>query len=109
LPWLPGVTFWQLTGDMVVSLDQPLGHGHRYGETLAGDWTRLLADHAERADQASQHRPPGVARTIGTFASRPVPTCEDSRFGCPLEQPGMGDGPWPYGTSGTRRRRSLPG
>jgi uncharacterized membrane protein len=42
LPWLPGVTFWQMTGGLVTSLDQPLGHGHRYGETLADDWARLL-------------------------------------------------------------------
>jgi uncharacterized membrane protein len=38
------VTFWQLTGDMVISLGQPLGHGHRYGETLADDWARILAE-----------------------------------------------------------------
>nr|WP_281371423.1 alpha/beta-hydrolase family protein [Petropleomorpha daqingensis] len=44
LPWLPGVTFWQLTGGMVTSLDQPLGHGHRYGTTLADDWAQLLPE-----------------------------------------------------------------
>ena len=42
LPWLPGVTFWQVTGDLVTSLDHPLGHGHRYGATLADDWAQLL-------------------------------------------------------------------
>ena len=43
LPWLPGVTFWQVTGSLVTSLDQPMGHGHRYGATLADDWARLLS------------------------------------------------------------------
>ena len=56
LPWLPGVTFWQLTGAMVTSLDQPPGHGHRYGETLADDWARLLAEPAGGAARSSgQH------------------------------------------------------
>jgi hypothetical protein len=42
LPWLPVVTFWQVTGAMVTSLDQPAGHGHRYGASLADDWRLLL-------------------------------------------------------------------
>ena len=38
----PGIK--SLTSDMVISLGQPLGHGHRYGETLADDWARILAE-----------------------------------------------------------------
>jgi uncharacterized membrane protein len=44
--WLPGGTFWQLTGGMVTSLDQPRshGHGHRYGASLADDWSGQLVE-----------------------------------------------------------------
>jgi uncharacterized membrane protein len=42
LPWLPVVTFWQVTAELAVSLDQPLGHGHRYGATLVPAWARVL-------------------------------------------------------------------
>ena len=42
LPWLPVATFWQLTAQMAVSLDQPPGHGHSYGPTLAPAWAQLL-------------------------------------------------------------------
>ena len=55
LPWLPGVTFWQLTGGMITSLDQPLGHGHRYGETLAEDWARLLAEPVGGVPRSTGH------------------------------------------------------
>ncbi|TYP90812.1 alpha/beta hydrolase family protein [Blastococcus xanthinilyticus] len=44
LPWLPAVTFWQVTGALVGALDQPEGSGHRYGATLADDWARLGAE-----------------------------------------------------------------
>ena len=43
LPWLPVVTFWQVTAELAVSLDQPPGHGHSYGATLAPAWRALLA------------------------------------------------------------------
>ena len=42
LPWLPVATFWQVTGSLVAALDQPAGHGHRYGANLASAWTTLL-------------------------------------------------------------------
>ncbi|MGY2128515.1 alpha/beta-hydrolase family protein [Blastococcus sp. SYSU DS0617] len=42
LPWLPVVTFWQMTGGLVTSLDHPAGAGHRYGASLADDWARLV-------------------------------------------------------------------
>lgn len=41
LPWLPAVTFWQVTGALVTSLDRPAGAGHRYGRSLADDWAML--------------------------------------------------------------------
>ena len=42
LPWLPVATFWQITGDLVAALDQPDGHGHRYGAGLAAEWAELV-------------------------------------------------------------------
>jgi uncharacterized membrane protein len=42
LPWLPVATFWQVTGAMVVSLDQPPGHGHRYAAALGPAWAGLV-------------------------------------------------------------------
>ncbi|WP_456596648.1 alpha/beta-hydrolase family protein [Blastococcus sp. SYSU DS0552] len=42
LPWLPAVTFWQVTASLVTALDHPPGAGHRYGMSLADDWARML-------------------------------------------------------------------
>jgi uncharacterized membrane protein len=79
LPWLPGGTFWQMTGGLVTSLDQPLGHGHRYGGTLADGWARLPAlekssylhaDYSERADPVAPHRMRGVAGSRQVFRAR---------------------------------------
>jgi Alpha/beta-hydrolase family/Polyketide cyclase / dehydrase and lipid transport len=53
LPWLPVSTFWQVTGALVSSLDQPPGHGHRYGGELAQAWRELLG--------AANHDPAGFA------------------------------------------------
>ena len=49
LPWLPVATFWQVTGAMVVSLDQPPGHGHRYGAALGPAWAALIQSTRSRA------------------------------------------------------------
>jgi uncharacterized membrane protein len=40
-PWLPVVTFWQVTGDVIAALDTPDGHGHRYGPELVDEWWQL--------------------------------------------------------------------
>ncbi|WP_222193037.1 alpha/beta-hydrolase family protein [Modestobacter italicus] len=42
LPWLPVVTFWQVTAELAVSLDQPPGHGHQYGASLDRAWAQVL-------------------------------------------------------------------
>ncbi|GAA4874768.1 hypothetical protein GCM10023403_46860 [Pseudonocardia benzenivorans] len=34
-PWLPIVTFWQVTGSLPGAQDVPAGHGHRYGGGFA--------------------------------------------------------------------------
>jgi uncharacterized membrane protein len=40
--WIPLVTFWQVTLDMVFSADVPSGHGHNYGAEAADMWAQLL-------------------------------------------------------------------
>lgn len=42
MTWMPFVTFWQVTLDMVFSADVPAGHGHAYGPEAAGMWARIL-------------------------------------------------------------------
>lgn len=42
MSWLPLVTFWQVTLDMIFSADVPAGHGHSYGPEAAGMWARIL-------------------------------------------------------------------
>nr|WP_185113675.1 alpha/beta hydrolase [Rhodococcus aetherivorans] len=41
--WLPFVTFWQVTLDMVFSADVPSGFGHAYGPEAAELWADILA------------------------------------------------------------------
>ncbi|MHD0282112.1 alpha/beta hydrolase [Rhodococcus aetherivorans] len=41
--WLPFVTFWQVTLDMVFSADVPSGFGHAYGPEAAQLWADILA------------------------------------------------------------------
>ncbi|WP_200182840.1 alpha/beta hydrolase [Tomitella biformata] len=40
--WLPFVTFWQVTMDMVFSTDVPSGFGHTYGAEAAYLWADIL-------------------------------------------------------------------
>ena len=42
MTWIPLVTFWQVTLDMVFSADVPSGHGHNYGEDAADMWANIL-------------------------------------------------------------------
>lgn len=42
-PWLPVISFWRETADVIAADSTPLGHGHRYGPELAGAWRSLLA------------------------------------------------------------------
>ncbi|MGY1709818.1 alpha/beta hydrolase [Geodermatophilus sp. SYSU D00758] len=39
--WLPFVTFWQVTADLVFSVDVPDGHGHRYEADYADAWAEV--------------------------------------------------------------------
>lgn len=40
--WIPFVTFWQVTLDMVFSADVAPGHGHNYGADAANIWVDIL-------------------------------------------------------------------
>lgn len=40
--WIPFVTFWQVTMDMVFSADVPAGHGHTFGPDAAQMWAAIL-------------------------------------------------------------------
>jgi uncharacterized membrane protein len=39
--WLPVVSFWQVTVDMLAAIGVPAGHGHSYGPPLADPWRAL--------------------------------------------------------------------
>lgn len=40
--WLPFVTFWQITLDMIFSADVPYGYGHAFGPDAAQLWVDIL-------------------------------------------------------------------
>lgn len=37
--WIPIITFWQVSGDMVFSTGVPDGHGHKYGKLPTNAWS----------------------------------------------------------------------
>jgi uncharacterized membrane protein len=41
MAWLPFVTFWQVTADLVFSTGVPDGHGHKYEADYADGWARV--------------------------------------------------------------------
>jgi uncharacterized membrane protein len=41
--WLPVVSFWQATADVISTPATPQGFGHKYGEEVSAAWTDLLA------------------------------------------------------------------
>jgi len=41
MTWLPFVTFWQVTADMVFAVDVPDGHGHNYGDDYVDGWAAV--------------------------------------------------------------------
>ncbi|OOL30823.1 membrane protein [Rhodococcus rhodochrous] len=52
--WLPFVTFWQVTLDMVFSAEVPSGFGHAYGPDAAQLWADILTP--DGWDDAATHR-----------------------------------------------------
>lgn len=39
--WIPIVTFWEVSGDMVFSTGVPDGHGHKYGKLPTDAWSHV--------------------------------------------------------------------
>ena len=65
--WLPWVTFWQVTADMVFSTGVPDGHGHVYQKEYVDAWAAvLLPDGWTAADTAA------VRAAIGPGYGEPV-------------------------------------
>jgi uncharacterized membrane protein len=60
--WLPLVTFWQLSADMLAALNVPAGYGHRYGAEAPQAWALLTGS------------PAGCARITPTSVSRATET-----------------------------------
>ncbi|MEV0680087.1 alpha/beta-hydrolase family protein [Actinosynnema sp. NPDC050436] len=57
MTWLPAVTFWQLTIDMVFATDVPAGYGHHYGPVeVAGAWAQVLGPADWSADDTARYR-----------------------------------------------------
>lgn len=42
MQWLPVVTFWQVTVDLITSTKQSPGHGHSYQGSIADAWAALI-------------------------------------------------------------------
>lgn len=61
--WLPLVTFWQVTLDMIFSGDVPYGYGHAFGPDAADLWVDILAP--KGWDPALTQR---IQDAIGRFA-----------------------------------------
>lgn len=50
--WVPFVSFWQVTLDMVFAADVPYGHGHAYGPEAVYFWNQILEiDNQELSDR----------------------------------------------------------
>lgn len=52
--WIPFVTFWQVTLDMVFSADVPPGHGHTFGADAADMWAAILQPEGWTADDTAR-------------------------------------------------------
>ena len=42
MEWFPLVTFWQVTVDMVFSIETPDGYGHKYQQGTIDAWAAIL-------------------------------------------------------------------
>jgi uncharacterized membrane protein len=62
--WLPVVSFWQATGDVIGATLVPSGHGHRYGSELVEAWRPLIST-ADVPGAAPPDRLNAVRRAIG--------------------------------------------
>jgi uncharacterized membrane protein len=51
--WLPIITFWGVSGDMVFSTGVPDGHGHKYGKMPAEAWSYVAPPAGWTQDQTA--------------------------------------------------------
>jgi uncharacterized membrane protein len=65
--WLPVVSFWQATGDVIAAPLVPPGFGHRYGPELVDAWIPLI-ETAGVPQAAPPDRLDAVRRAIGSPA-----------------------------------------
>lgn len=57
MTWLPAITFWQLTTDLVFATDLPPGQGHHYGPAeSAAAWAHILAPPDWTDEDARRYR-----------------------------------------------------
>jgi len=63
-PWLPVVSFWQATGDVIGATLVPAGYGHRYGPELVDAWRPLIST-ADVPSAAPLDRLNAVRQAIG--------------------------------------------
>jgi uncharacterized membrane protein len=54
--WMPWVTFWQVTADMVFSTGVPDGHGHVYKKEYVDAWAAVLQPEGWTADDTTAVR-----------------------------------------------------
>lgn len=64
--WIPFVTFWQVTLDMVFSTDVPDGHGHSYGAAAADLWSDILVPEGWTDDETARVREALVGSATGS-------------------------------------------
>ena len=74
MSWYPVITFWQVTIDLMASVDVPDGHGHVYrGEVLDGwvaiaappGWTQTPTPPARARSSRGSPRPSLFAHRVG--------------------------------------------
>ncbi|WP_192808156.1 alpha/beta hydrolase [Hoyosella subflava] len=63
--WIPFVTFWQVTLDMVFSVDVPSGHGHTHGSEATDLWAAIL----RAAPDGTQWTPEEIAEIRDALAA----------------------------------------
>jgi uncharacterized membrane protein len=56
MPWIPFVTFWQVTADLAFSTGVPDGHGHHYGADYVDGWAVVVQPDGWTTDDTERLR-----------------------------------------------------
>jgi uncharacterized membrane protein len=56
MPWIPFLTFWQVTADLPLAGEVPSGHGHTYTDEYADGWATILRPAGWSAGKAQRLR-----------------------------------------------------